>query len=136
MSHSLQRVARTAPGTALALLLGAGCAFGDGEGFATVEPTVQATYAADPTGSSLSVSAIGGFAGGYHNGGFGHGFHGGHGRRFAVGSGLGYGFYPYSYYDDYAYDPYAYYDDGSCYVVKRRVHTSHGWRRQPVEVCG
>ncbi len=27
--------------------------------------TVQATYAADPTGSSLSVSAIGGFAGGY-----------------------------------------------------------------------
>ena len=45
MSHSLQRVARTAPGTALALLLGAGCAFGDGEGFATVEPTVQATYA-------------------------------------------------------------------------------------------
>jgi len=75
-------------------------------------------------------------AGGFHNGGFGRGFHGGFGRRFAFGSGLGYGFYPYDYYDDYSYDPYAYYDDGGCYVVQRRVHTRHGWRRQPVQVCG
>jgi len=78
----------------------------------------------------------GGFAGGFHNGGFGRGFHGGFGRRFAFGSGLGYGFYPYDYYDDYAYDPYANYDDGGCYVVQRRVHTTHGWRLQPVQVCG
>jgi len=66
----------------------------------------------------------------------GRGFHGGYGHRFAFGSGLGYGFYPYDYYDDYSdytYDPYAYYDDGGgCYVVQRRVHTSHGWRHQPV----
>ncbi len=74
----------------------------------------------------------GGFAGGFHNGGFGRGFHGGYGRRFAFGS----GFYPYGYYDDYSYDPYAYYDDGGCYVVQRRVHTRHGWRQQPVQVCG
>ncbi len=78
----------------------------------------------------------------FHGGGFhGGGFHGGgHGRRFAFGSGLGYGFYPYGYYDDYAYDyPYgydSYYDNGNCYVVQRRVHTAHGWRRQPVQVCG
>ena len=43
-------------------------------------------------------------------------------------------------YDDYAYDyPYgydSYYDNGNCYVVQRRVHTAHGWRRQPVQVCG
>ena len=58
------------------------------------------------------------------------------GRRFVFGSGLGYGFYPYGYYNDYAYDPYAYYDDGGCYVVQRRVHTKHGWRRHPVQVCG
>jgi len=82
----------------------------------------------------------GGFAGGFHNGGYGRGFHGRFGNRFAFGSGLGYGFYPYDYYDDYSdytYDPYAYYDDGGgCYVVQRRVHTSHGWRHQPVQVCG
>jgi hypothetical protein len=75
-------------------------------------------------------------AGGFHDrGGFrGRGFHDrdrGFGRRF------GFGFYPY---DDYAYDPYgyndAYYDNGSCYVVQRRVHTRHGWRLQPRQVCG
>jgi hypothetical protein len=81
--------------------------------------------------------------GGFHDrdGGFrGRGFHDrdrDFGRRF--------GFYPY---DDYAYDypygygysPYgyndAYYDNGSCYVVRRRVHTTHGWRLQPRQVCG
>ena len=36
----------------------------------------------------------------------------------------------------FSYDPYAYYDDGGCYVVQRRVHTRHGWRQQPVQVCG
>ena len=63
-----------------------------------------------------------------------------------IGFGYG-GYYPY-YYDDYSYDypygygysPYAYedtpYDNGSCYVVQRRVHTAHGWRQRPVQVCG
>jgi hypothetical protein len=25
---------------------------------------------------------------------------------------------------------------GGCHVVQRRVHTAHGWRRHPVQVCG
>jgi hypothetical protein len=92
----------------------------------------------------------GGFAGGFHDGG---GFHGGgfhgrdFGRRFAFGSGQGYGVYdPYDYDDDTGYYgyPYVYYpngysdsyaDNGNCSVVQRRVHTTHGWRREPVEVC-
>jgi hypothetical protein len=80
----------------------------------------------------------GGMAGGFHGSGFhGGGFHNhGFGRRFAFGG----GFYPYDYYDDYAYYPYdyddSYYDNGSCYVVQRRVHTTHGWRLRPVQVCG
>jgi hypothetical protein len=46
------------------------------------------------------------------------------------------GFYAYDYYDPYTYDDsYYYYDDGSCYVVQRRVHTTHGWRLRPVQVC-
>src|SRR5258708_2066666 len=67
-----------------------------------------------------------------------------HGRRFAFGAfALGLG-YPYASYDDYDYG-YPYYDyanddanyrDGGCYVVKRRVHTRHGWRTRPVQVCG
>jgi hypothetical protein len=51
------------------------------------------------------------------------------------------GFYAYDYYDPYTYDG-SYYDDsyyddddGSCYVVQRRVHTTHGWRLRPVQVC-
>jgi hypothetical protein len=52
--------------------------------------------------------------------------------------GWGYGYWPYR--DDYAnYDyPYydSYYDNGSCYVVNRRVHTAHGWRTRPGQVCG
>jgi hypothetical protein len=80
------------------------------------------------------------FAGGVHqdSGLRGRGFHD-HGGRFRFGSGLGYGAYgPYGYYDDYAYDyPYdSYYDNGDCYVVQRRVHTAHGWRQRPVQVCG
>jgi hypothetical protein len=56
----------------------------------------------------------------------------------ALGAGLGYGLYGYD--DGYYGYPYAsddsYYDNGDCYVVQRRVHTAHGWRRQPVQVCG
>jgi hypothetical protein len=83
----------------------------------------------------------GGFASGFHDGG--RGFHDGdrgfHDRGFGHRFG-GHGFYPYSDYDSYAYDyPYAYgdsyYDDG-CYTVRRRVHTTHGWRVRPVQVCG
>jgi hypothetical protein len=79
-------------------------------------------------------------AGGVHEGGGlrGRGFHD-HGGRFRFGSRLGFGPYgPYGYYDDYAYDyPYdSYYDNGGCYVVQRRVHTVHGWRQRPVQVCG
>jgi hypothetical protein len=88
----------------------------------------------------------GGFAGGYrggiafHDGSFrGSGFHGrgfdydrGFGRRFGFGFG---GYYPYDYYDDTAYGD-TYYDNGSCYVIQRRVHTTHGWRLQPGQVCG
>jgi hypothetical protein len=63
----------------------------------------------------------------------------------ALGAGLGYGLYG-AYGDDYGYDypngyyPYAYDDsygdNGDCYVVRRRVHTVHGWRVRPVQVCG
>lgn len=76
--------------------------------------------------------------GGVRGGEFhGRGFHD-HDRGFRNRFGFG-GFYPY--YDDYAYDyPYgyddSYYDNGSCYVVQRHVHTKHGWRYQPVQVCG
>jgi hypothetical protein len=46
------------------------------------------------------------------------------------------GFYAYDYCDPYTYDDAYYYDDdGSCYVVQRRVHTTHGWRLRPVQVC-
>jgi hypothetical protein len=71
----------------------------------------------------------GGFdrGGGFREGGHDRGFHDrDFGRRFFGG-----GSYPY--YDNYAYDDY--YDNGSCYVVQRRVHTTHGWRVQPVQVC-
>ena len=42
--------------------------------------------------------------------------------------------YPYGYYPYHSSDLYA--DNGSCYVVQRRVHTKHGWRLQPRQVCG
>jgi hypothetical protein len=86
--------------------------------------------------------AVGGFHGGLaqgfhdHDGGFrGRDHDGGfrdHDRGFRHAFG---GFYPYSYDDDYPYYD-SYYDNGSCYVVQRRVHTTHGWRHQPVQVCG
>jgi hypothetical protein len=86
----------------------------------------------------------GGFGGGgtFHGGGFAsNGFHGGgfHGRGFHGDGfhhafrGRGFGFHD-DYYPYYAYDD-SYYDDGSCYVVQRRVHTKHGWRDHPVQVC-
>src|ERR1700730_16122537 len=95
--------------------------------------------------------------GGFHGGGFaGGGFHGGmagvfhdrggfHDRDGGFRGGgfhdrdrdfgrrrFGFGFYPY---DDYGYND-EYYDNGSCYVVQRRVHTRHGWRLPPPQVCG
>ena len=42
--------------------------------------------------------------------------------------------YPYGYYPYASSDLYA--DNGNCYVVQRRVHTKHGWRLQPRQVCG
>jgi hypothetical protein len=84
----------------------------------------------------------GGGGGGWHGGGmawhgarfagghFHHGFH--HRRVFFVGDG------PYAYYDDYPYnyDDSYYAGDSGCYIVRQRVHTRHGWRVRPVQVCG
>jgi hypothetical protein len=88
----------------------------------------------------------GGFVGGgFHGGGFANGFHGGdfHGREFrgrglAIGAGAST--------DRMAMTatvtairtptPISYDDNGDCYVVRQRVHTTHGWRLQPVQVCG
>lgn len=73
----------------------------------------------------------------------GHGFrhdHDGfrHGRRFFAGGFVGPDYYDGDYYYDYPYSVAddTYYDDGGCYVVRRRVHTSYGWRIRPVQVCG
>ncbi len=91
----------------------------------------------------------GGFAGldhgGFHDrdgGGFhDHGFRG-HDRDFDHRF-IGYGFYDnYPYDDSYPYDySYAdggdsYYDNGGCYLVRRRVHTTHGWHTRLAQVCG
>jgi uncharacterized membrane protein len=79
--------------------------------------------------SSTAALARGGGGGGGGHGGGGHGFGGGF-RGFR-GGGFGYGFYP-GYYDGY----YPYYEDEtSCYVVRQRVMTRHGWRVRRVEVC-
>ena len=69
-----------------------------------------------------------------------HGFHGGPGPAYGP-KGLGlYAEYPYGaygYHFGYYNYPYhaAYYfeDDSGCYLVRRRVHTPHGWRS--IEVC-
>jgi hypothetical protein len=89
----------------------------------------------------------GGF-GGFHNGGFhGRGF--GRGIGFGLlGAGVGYGLYDgyyggygpyadgYGYYGNpYGYDD-AYADSDGCTVVRRRVHTTHGWRVRSIPVCG
>jgi hypothetical protein len=91
--------------------------------------------------STAALARGGGGGGGHGGGGGGHGFgggghgFGGHGfgggfRGFR-GGGFGYGFYD-GYYDGY----YPYYEDEtSCYVVRQRVMTRHGWRVRRVEVC-
>ena len=74
----------------------------------------------------LGASSTAAFA----HGGGGPGGGGGHG-----GGGFGFGYwgpgygYPYGYigYDD---------DVPSCYLVRRRILTRHGWRIRRVEVCG
>jgi len=116
--------------------------------FAVASIGMLAPGAASARGGGIGGHA-GGFAGhagagfaGVHGGGFHGGFH--HGRGFGVGAfglGLGYGLYaPYDYYADYGYPYYAYndsfYDGDGCYVVRRRVHTPHGWRIRPVQICG
>ena len=63
------------------------------------------------------------------HGRFDHGFR--HHRHFFAGGFVG----DYWDYPDYAYDD-SYDDNGGCYIVQRRVHTSHGWRVRPVQVCG
>ena len=75
---------------------------------------------------------------GVHDGGFHGAFHGGglHGHGLA----FEFGFYtPYALHGAYGY-PNAYIDDDDddtrCYVVRRRVHTRHGWRLRPFRVCG
>jgi hypothetical protein len=84
----------------------------------------------------------GSFAAAPFRGGFNQGFR--HHRRFpiaaaAVGFGLGlgwpYGYYDYGYpyYDDVAYNDY--YGDSGCYLVRRPVLTSFGWRVRRVQVC-
>ncbi len=85
---------------------------------------------------------FGGFhggGGGFHGGGFhGGGFHGGFWPGFAVGAGLGL-YAPYYYgYDPYYEYPYYYgeeEEDGECYLVRRHIHTRHGWRWSTVQVC-
>jgi hypothetical protein len=89
--------------------------------FARAAPAFAPGVAAVPSGRFAS--------GQFSHGGFNHGFHHHHGRFFVGGVG----------YDDYwDYPDYAYDDsyDGNCYVVQQRVHTSHGWRIRPVQVCG
>lgn len=71
------------------------------------------------------------FARSGHGGGH-FGGHGGFGGGFR-GRGRGFGFYDYGYFP---YDYGTYYGDEGCYLVRKRVKTRHGWRIQPVEVCG
>jgi hypothetical protein len=104
-----------------------------------VQPTVAPARGGGGGGGHGGGFGGGGFHGGGFHGGFaGGGFHGGrfHGGKFHRRAFVGFGFGPYydGYYP-YAYDD-SYYGDGGCYVVRRRVHTRHGWRIRPVQVCG
>ena len=93
--------------------------------------------------SPTGASARGGFHGGFGGGGW----HGGAWRGPAFGAlGLGVGLglagayagygYPYGYGYGYGYPAsYAYYGDEGCYLVRRRIWTSYGWRLQPVRIC-
>ena len=72
--------------------------------------------------------------GGGHGGG---GFHGGFGRG-GFYRGYGWGFGPGFYYGPgyyYGYPYYGYPYEGGCYLVRRRVHTSRGWRIRTVRIC-
>jgi hypothetical protein len=124
---------------------GFGGGFGGGRGFGAAAvrggnfgssfARSTAIGAAGVAGVQGGRFAAGGFNQGFHHGGFHHGFH--HGHRFFVGG----GFWGPGYYDDYYDYPYyvaddSYYDNGGCYVVQRRVHTRHGWRLRPIQVCG
>jgi hypothetical protein len=94
------------------------------------------TFRSAAIGASVPAAVVGRgtfAANGFRAGAFHHGFH--HRRAFVFGAFAG----PYAYYDDYY--PYyvnddTYYDDGGCYIVRQRVHTRHGWRMRPVQVCG
>jgi hypothetical protein len=82
----------------------------------------------------------GGHGGGFHGGGFHGGFGGFHHHGFGPGFGFGFGLglAPYPYYGDYyPYygDPYYQGYDGGCYLVRRHVHTRHGWRLRTIQVC-
>lgn len=97
--------------------------------------------AASARGGGMGGHFGGGMGGGMHMGGgphFGGGFHGGgfHGGGFHHRfGGIGLGFYG-PYYDGDYYDGYPSYEgDSGCYLVRRRLHTRHGWRLRTVEVC-
>ena len=121
-----------------------GGAIGGGGGFRSTAIGTGGFRSPGFGGGGFRSAAIG--SGGFRSGAFvGHGFRGGgfnhgfrhHGRGLAFGAfafGLG---NPYAYYGDYDYPYYnSYYDDDGCYVVRHRVHTRHGWRIRPVQVCG
>lgn len=79
-------------------------------------------------GGAVAVGPRGAFVGGRH---FGHGYYFRHHHRFYPGYGA-LAFWPDDYYPDYYSD---YYYESGCYLVNRRVHTRHGWRVRPVQVC-
>ena len=79
-------------------------------------------------GGAVAVGARGAFVAGRH---FGHGYYLRHHHHFYPGY-AALAFWPYGYYPDYYSD---YYYESGCYLVNRRVHTRHGWRVRPVEVC-
>jgi hypothetical protein len=110
--------------------------FGGGGGFRSAAIGGGGSFrsAAIRTGVPAAVVRNGTFAAnGLRAGAFHHGLH--HRRAFVFGAFAG----PYAYYDDYY--PYyvnddTYYDESGCYIVRQRVHTRHGWRIRPVQICG
>jgi hypothetical protein len=110
--------------------------FGGGSGVRSAAISGGGTFRSAAIGASVPAAVVGRgtfAANGFRAGAFHHGFH--HRRAFVFGAFAG----PYAYYDDYY--PYyvnddTYYDDGGCYIVRQRVHTRHGWRIRPVQVCG
>jgi hypothetical protein len=104
-------------------------AIGGGGNFRSVAIGTGVPAAVSGSGFRSGTFAVNGF----RTGAFHHGFH--HRRAFVIGAFAG----PYAYYDDYSpyyvYDD-TYYDGGGCYIIRQRVHTRHGWRIRPVQVCG